>query len=67
MIDVKKWETVEIILTENNIPEEFKIKLVDIVSEFEKKHMGLKESNLSAFNILLLGTVYKAGKESEGT
>lgn len=64
MIDNEKWEAVEKILTENDIPKEFGENLAEIVTEFEKKYIGLKESNRAAFTILLLGTVYKAGKES---
>lgn len=64
MIDNEKWETVEKILTENDIPEDFLSELVKVVSDFESKHIGLKESNFVAFHILLLGTFYKAGKES---
>ncbi len=67
MIDNEKWETVEKILSENDIPKEFSNVLEKIVPDFEKKHIGLKESNHAAFTILLLGTVYKAGKESGDT
>lgn len=52
------------ILTENDIPKAFGENLAEIVTEFEKKYISLKESNHAAFTILLLGTVYKAGKES---
>ncbi len=65
MIDNKKWETIEKLLAENDIPIGFSSDLVKIVPDFEKKHIGLKESNSAAFTILLLGTFYKAGKESE--
>ncbi len=67
MIDNEKWKIVEKILADNDIPKEFSNDLEKIVPDFEKKHIELKESNHAAFNILLLGTVYKAGKESGDT
>lgn len=60
----KTGKEIDRILAENKIPEEFSDELVKIVDNFENKHVALKESNHAAFTILLMGTIYKAGKES---
>ncbi len=60
----KTYDLIQKLLREHNIPEEFEDKLEEIVTEFEEKHAELKDTNHSAFSILLFGTVYKAGKES---
>lgn len=58
----KTGKEIDRILAENKIPEEFSDVLAKVFNDFEKNHADLKESNHAAYNILLMGTLYKAGK-----
>lgn len=60
-IDRKNYEEITQMLTENGIPRHFLDDLVVIVDDFERHHVPLKQKNPRAFNILLMGVLWKFG------
>lgn len=61
MTTKEKYIQTEKLLDTNNVSEELRNTLTDMIAETDKQYSNLRKSNYAAFLMLLLSKVYTAG------